>query len=53
MNMAYDESEMRTQQKRIVTPGEPPGCETIPLKYRSKRNPPVEPQMTKQQTRLF
>ena len=24
-NMAYDESEMRTRQKRIVTPGEPQG----------------------------
>ena len=29
-----------------------PGCKTMPLKYRSKRKPSVEPQMTKQQTRL-
>ena len=45
--MAYDESEMGTRHKRIVTPGE-----SIPLKYRSKREIPVEPRMTKQQTRL-
>ena len=28
------------------------GCETTPLKYRSKRKPLVESRMTKQQTRL-
>ena len=43
-NQAYDKSEIRTRQF--------PGRETIPLKYRSKSKPPVEPRMTKQQTRL-
>ena len=29
MNKAFDESEMRTQQKRILTPGEPQGVKKI------------------------
>ena len=41
------------RKKRIVTSEkETLGCETTSLKYRSKRKPPVEPRMTKQQTRL-
>ena len=48
MNKTYDETEMNSRQRqRIVTTREPTA-----LKYRSKRKLPVEPRMTKQQTRL-
>ena len=41
---------MRTRQKRLrCDTWRTPGCETMPLIYRSKRKPPVEPRMTKQQ----
>ena len=49
--MAYDESEMRTWQKRIVTPVEIQGVKQYHWNTGAEENP-VEPRMTKQQTRL-
>ena len=36
--MAYDESEMRTRQKRIVTPGEPQGVNQYHYNTGAKEN---------------
>ena len=50
-NKAYDESDTRTGRKYCDT-WRSLGRGTTLLKYRSKRKPPVESRMTKQQTRL-
>ena len=42
--MAYDESEMRTRQKRIVTPGEPQGVKQYHWTTGAKENHQLNPE---------